>query len=524
MTGTGAERMKRNYGRRDFLKLAGLGALGASLFPKVGRSAESGFQPSLARQTALEGQCLEKGATRRPLDGARGRPNIVLILADDLGYECIGADGCTSYKTPVLDRLAATGVRFDQCHVQPLCTPTRAQVMTGIYNVRNYTDFGELEPKNVTFGNLFKDAGYATCIAGKWQLGTEPALPKQFGFDEYCLWQHTRAGAGKTTSRYLNPGLEINGVPKDYTNREYGPDIISDYALDFIQRKKDQPFFLYYTMMLTHAPYDATPDSVDYGQKQLNAKAGILHVRPDGINQHFADMVGYTDKLVGRLLARLEAFGLRENTLVLFLGDNGTQRNVLSLMGERKFYGGKGLPTDAGMHVPLIVSWPGRTPDGKVSHDLVDSTDLLPTICEAAGVAIPAELKVDGRSFLPQIRGEKGQPRDWYYCWYAPQKEQGIIAEFAAPRAFKLNRQGDFYDLNKDIEEQHPLNVSALDGAAAAAAKLLQGVLDKYKDARPTAIALPFKGPRGRGQGKKGKAKSADEAIDRANRLDENLV
>lgn len=502
--------MYNDYGRRDFLKLAGLGALGASLLPIVGKSE----------------------APRRPLDKSgsaalttgRDRPNIVLILADDLGFECIGADGCTSYKTPVLDQLAATGVRFDKCHVQPLCTPTRAQVMTGIYNVRNYTDFGELEPKNVTFGNLLKDAGYATCMAGKWQLGTDVALPKKFGFDEHCLWQHTRAGAGKTTSRYLNPGLEINGAPKDYTNKEYGPDIISDYALDFIQRKQAQPFFLYYTLMLTHAPYDATPDSSDYGKKQLNAKAGILKVRPDGINQHFADMVGYTDKLVGKLLAKLEELKLRENTLVIFLGDNGTQRGVLSMMGEKKFLGGKGLPTDAGMHVPLIVSWPGRTLVGKVAHDLVDSTDLLPTVCEAAGVPVPVELKIDGRSFLPQIRGEQGRPRDWYYCWYAPQKEQGIIAEFAATHEFKLSHTGDFFDLSKDIEEKNPLKVSALAGAAVTAAKLLQGVLDKYKDARPAAIALPYHGPKGRGQGKQGKAKSADEAIDRANRQDENLV
>ena len=103
---------------------------------------------------------------------------------------------------------------------------------------------------------LLKDAKYATCIAGKWQLGRDPELPKKFGFDEHCLWQHTRR-----PPRYANPGLEINGVKKDYTKGEYGPDIVSDYALDFIQRKRDAPFFLYYPMMLTHAPYDATPDS-----------------------------------------------------------------------------------------------------------------------------------------------------------------------------------------------------------------------------------------------------------------------
>ena len=431
-----------------------------------------------------------------------------------------GADGCTSYKTPVLDQLAATGVRFDACNVQPLCTPTRTQIMTGIYNVRNYTDFGELEPKNVTFANILKPAGYATCMAGKWQLGEILDLPKKFGFDENCLWHHLRKAG-----RYMNPGLEINGVSKDFTNKEYGPDIVSDYAFDFIQRKQNQPFFLYYTMMLTHAPYDATPDSPDYGTKQPKAKGKTKGVtRPDGVNQHFADMVAYTDKLVGKLLAKLDDLKLRDQTLVIFLGDNGTGRGTVSYLNGKKFIGGKGLPTDAGMHVPLIVNWLGKTPVGKVSHNLVDSTDFLPTVCEVAGVPVPAELKIDGRSFLPQICGEQGNPRDWYYSWYAPQKKNGIIAEFAATRDYKLSRVGEFYDLRKDIEEKHPLKVAALDGEAALAAKLLQSALDRYQDARPAALAEPVRGPKTRGKGRKNKAKSADEAINRANRLDESMV
>ena len=447
------------------------------------------------------------------------KPNIIVLLIDDMGYECIGANGCTSYKTPVIDKLAATGVRFDSCYAQPVCTPTRVQMMTGIYNVRNYTDFGEMDPTCVTFANLLKQTGYATCISGKWQLGTDAALPKTFGFDEYCLWQHTRAGAENKTSRYLNPGLEINGIVKDFTNKEYGPDIVSDYALDFIQRKKGQPFFLYYTMMLTHAPFQATPDSPDYGKRGSAKNA----VRPDGINQHFSDMVAYTDKLTGKLIAKLDELGLRDNTLLIILGDNGTQRGTLTMMGDRKFIGGKGLPTDAGMHVPLVVSWPGKAAAGKVSRDLVDTTDFLPTVCEAAGVPVPAELKIDGRSFLPQVRGEKGNPRAWYYSWYAPQKEDGIIAVFAATQDFKLSRTGDFYDLRKDIEEKNPLRVSSLESEAAAAAKLLQGALDQYKDARPAAIALPFLGPKARGDGRHGKGKNADKAVERANKVDENL-
>jgi arylsulfatase A len=423
----------------------------------------------------------------------------------------------------VIDKLAATGVRFEHCYAQPVCTPTRVQLMTGIYNVRNYTDFGEMAPTCVTFANLLKQAGYATCISGKWQLGTDATLPKTFGFDEYCLWQHTRAGAGKTASRYMNPGLEINGVPKDFTNKEYGPDIVSDYALDFIQRKKDQPFLLYYTLMLTHAPFQATPDSPGYGKRG----GGIAPVRPDGISPEFADMVAYTDTLTGKLTAKLSELGIRDNTLLIILGDNGTQRGTLTMMGERRFIGGKGLPTDAGMHVPLVVSWPGKAAAGKVLRDLVDTTDILPTVCEAAGVPVPAELRMDGRSFLPQVRGEKGTPRDWYYSWCGAQKEQGVTAEFAATQDFKLSRTGDFYDLRKDIEEKHPLAVKALEGDTLTIAKLLQGVLDRYKDARPAALAMPFLGPKVRGDGRGGgrkKAKNADEAVERVNKLDEVLL
>ncbi len=433
--------------------------------------------------------------------GPAGKPNIIVLLIDDMGYECIGANGCASYKTPVIDKLAATGVRFDRCYAQPLCTPTRTQVMTGIYNVRNYTDFAELDPKSVTFANLFKQAGYATCIAGKWQLGEDVDLPKKFGFDENCLWNHTRK-----SDRYMNPGLDINGVAKDFTNKEYGPDIVSDYALDFIQRKKDQPFLLYYTMMLTHAPYDATPDSSDYGSRQPQGRKSTEGNRPDGTNQHFSDMVAYTDKLTGKLIAKLDELGIRDNTLILILGDNGTQRgNITYMRDNKKVVGGKGLPTEAGMHVPLIANWPGRAAAGKVSQDIVDSTDLLPTICQAAAVPVPADLQIDGRSFLPQILGEKGTPRDWYYCWYAPKKEDGIIAEFAANRDFKLSRTGDFYDLRSDIEEKQPLKVADLTGEAAAAAKVLQGVLDQYKDARPADIAMPFLGPKVKGDGRHGK-------------------
>ena len=411
---------------------------------------------------------------------AADKPNLILIMADDLGYETIGANGGTSYRTPVLDKLAATGARFTHCYAQPLCTPTRVQLMTGLSNVRNYVRFGNMDPKATTFAQLLKAAGYATCIAGKWQLGRDLELPKTFGFDEYCLWQHLRR-----PPRYANPGLEINSVEKDYANGEYGPDLVNAYVLDFMARKKDEAFFIYYPMILTHAPYQPTPDSKTWDPKAIGEQVN----RDD---KHFGDMVEYMDKLIGRVVAKLDALGLRDNTLLLFLGDNGTGRGTRSMMGDRLVIGGKGTTTATGMHVPLIANWPGRVVSGKVCSDLVDTTDFLPTLLEAAGVTPSPDLKLDGRSCFPQLRGEKGHPRDWIYSWYSPRQGTDLtVREFAFDQRFKLYRTGEFFDLTRDAAEKQPRSVASLEGEAAAAAKKLQVALDQFKNARPARLDRP---------------------------------
>lgn len=447
--------------------------------------------------------CLIAGLSALCLGAAESRPNVILIMADDLGYETITANGGESYQTPTLDRLAATGMRFENCHVQPLCTPTRVALMTGMSNVRNYTHFGHMDPAQTTFAHLFKQAGYATCIVGKWQLGRDFALPGKFGFDDYCLWQLTRR-----PERYKNPGLEINGREVDYTGGEYGPDIVNDHALDFIAKKKAGPFFLYYPMMLTHNPYDPTPDSADYaagkgakgGKKAKKANPG----GGSGGKGHFADMVAYMDKLVGKLVARLDELAIRDRTLVLFTGDNGTGKGTPSKFQGELVHGGKGATNTWGTHVPLVANWPGQIPAGKVCADLVDATDFLPTICEAANVPLPAGLKIDGRSFYPQLRGEKGSPRDWLYSWYNPSGGRKAKAEFAHDHHFKLYNDGRLYDLKTDLNETTPLAADQLTEEARAAKAKLQAAIDQFKDAWPEAIAKqaePFGGEGGKIKG-----------------------
>jgi arylsulfatase A len=402
---------------------------------------------------------------------------VILIMADDLGYETIGVNGGTSYRTPTLDGLAAKGIRFEHCYVQPLCTPTRVQLMTGAYNVRNYITFGQMDPGLTTFGNLFQSAGYVTCITGKWQLGRDSELPKKFGFAEHCLWQHTRR-----PPRYANPGLEINGEEKDFKNGDYGPDIVNEYACDFVRRNQEKPFFLYYPMMLTHGPYQPTPDSKTWDPKAMG----------ENVNQraeHFGDMVEYMDKLIGRLVTTLDETGTRERTLLIFIGDNGTGKGTKSQMGDRTVIGGKGTTTAAGMHVPCIVSWPSVITSGRVSGDLVDSTDFLPTICDAAEVKLPAKMTIDGRSFLPQLRDQAGSPRDWIYSWYSPRGE--TLRELAFDQRYKLYRDGQFFDLTKDPLEQQPLRVADLLGEPAAAATRLGAALAQFDGARPANLPQP---------------------------------
>jgi arylsulfatase A len=424
------------------------------------------------------------------------QPNVILIMVDDFGYECITANGGESYQTPNLDKLAATGVRFENCHVQPLCTPTRVQLMTGRYNVRNYINFGTLLRTETTFGHLMKNAGYATGICGKWQLGHEVDSPQHFGFEDSCLWQQTRR-----PPRYANPGLEYNGVEKDFTHGEYGPSLVNDFALSFITKNKEKPFFLYYPMILTHNPFQPTPDSPDWDPT-------ISSENKQQSPKHFADMTAYMDKLVGSVVAKLDELGIRENTLLLVLGDNGTNTGITSRFKGADYKGGKGSTTSHGTHVPLIASWPAVMKQGRVSADLVSSTDFLPTICAAAGVKVPEG--TDGVSFLPQLKGEAGTPRDWLYTWYSPRQSQDMtVREYTFDHRFKLYRTGQFYDLRTDELEKQDIAATTLSSEAATAKTKLQSALDHFKDARPVKLDEEFQAS-GKGKDKttkKGKKK-----------------
>lgn len=384
------------------------------------------------------------------------RPNIVLIMADDMGYECLGCNGALSYKTPNLDQLARNGIRFTHCISQPLCTPSRVKIMTGKYNYRNYEYFEYLNPNQKTFGNYLKEAGYKTCITGKWQLNgishnlplnQDANRPFQFGFEEYCLWQLN--SPGKEGERYANPLIIQNGKKLEGLKDSYGPDIFSNFVCDFIDRNAHNPFFVYYPMVLVHDPFVPTPDSPEW-------KNAANRYKKD--NRHFKEMVEYADKLVGKVEAKLKEKGLYENTLLIFTGDNGTNVQIITETDKGKIKGGKSFTIDTGCHVPLLVSWPEIIRKGRVYNPIVGFHDFLPTLLEAAGITnLPKE--IDGKSFLPVIKGQDSPVRESVLVHYDPKwgKTSENRNRFVVTTEYKLYRDGKFFRYIADSLENNPL-------------------------------------------------------------------
>lgn len=420
---------------------------------------------------------IERAAPLR--SAAQDAPNIVLIMVDDLGLEAIGCYGGESYATPQIDALAANGMQFAHVYSQTLCTPSRVKLLTGRSNLRNYTQFSILPREERTFGQMLQAAGYVTGVFGKWQLlGAEHygedagkgTHPRDAGFDEWCLWQVEVLG-----SRYADPTYEHNGILIKEQRGDYGPEVYCKALLDFMRRHRERPFLAYYPMVLTHSPFDKTPDSPSGKQSK---------------QERFADMVAYTDKLVGRITSELDHLGLRENTLLLFTTDNGTERGIVSQFQGREVKGAKTRSTDAGIHVPLIASWPGQVAAGSHNDDLIDFSDFLPTFAELSDASLPAGRIIDGRSFAAQLRGEPGNPREVLTIYSNPRppgSERNPRVRFARDKRFKLYDDGRFYDCLADPEELNPFDLAELDPARSEILRMLQAALDAMP-AEPTLL------------------------------------
>ena len=298
------------------------------------------------------------------------KPNIILILEDDIGYEVPSCNGGQSYQTPNMDQMAQQGMRFTECHSTPLCSPSRFMFLTGKYNFRNYTQWGEMDLGQKTIANMLHDAGYATCVVGKWQLDGGDQAIHTFGFDTYCLYD---AYSHEHESRYKNPHIYQDGayLPGSKTENKYGEDMFTDYLLNFIEdnTNKKKPFFAYYPLTLCHSPFSPTPDDPEFAGWDPDNKSDP---------KFFPSMVKYMDKKIGEIIDKLKSLGIEKNTIILLTSDNGTPDTILSKFNGIQIQGGKDNTTEYGTHVPLLAYSPGFIPVG-TNNELIDFSDFLPT-------------------------------------------------------------------------------------------------------------------------------------------------
>lgn len=422
------------------------------------------------------------------------KPNIIYILADDFGAECPGVYGGGTYSTPNINAMAEQGVMYSNMHALPLSCPTRVQTLTGKYSYKNYVAFGYINPDEKTFAHLAKEAGYATAMVGKWQLGRSREVPGLLGFDEWCLVQlqvYKDFYLNGGTDRYANTYVDNNGR---YDLSLYGPDEFQQYAFNFIDRqhKQNKPFLLYYTTPLVHTPFTPTPDSESW---DLDV-AG----RSKQDKKHFPDMIKYMDKQLGQLIAKLKRDGLWENTILIFTADNGTTTKTTSRMKDGTLVqGGKGTTTEYGTHVPLIITWGSKIKGGQVSEKLVDMTDFLPTFADAMGVKVPKDWDVDGVSLYPELCGKTPLPREYSVCHFNPcwpTSPTANAARIVRTARYKLYHDGRFIDASTDKLDQHPIPMGKGSPEAESVRKRLQEIMDKLPAWTPEK-GMPRKGDYG---------------------------
>jgi len=341
------------------------------------------------------------------------KPNFIFILVDDLGKEWISATGADSIRTPFIDKLAETGLEFSNAWSMPQCTPSRVALLTGTYPYNNgwinhydvprWGHGARFDPgKNITFANVLREAGYRTCVAGKWQINDfrlEPEAMVNAGFDAYCMWTGGE-GANEEISgkRYWDPYIHTKEGSRVYPG-EFGPDIFVEFIMKFMQENREEPMMIYYPMVLTHGPLVHTPQEPDASTK---------------MEKHMA-MVRYTDLIVERLVKELERLDLRENTYLIFTTDNGTAGSIVGSRNGIPTRGGKTYLTENGVNAPFVVNAPGLIPEGVSTDALIDFTDLFPTLADLAGVEMPAGTQLDGISFAPVLeQGREGEgDREW---------------------------------------------------------------------------------------------------------------
>ncbi|MBM3735040.1 MAG: arylsulfatase [Acidobacteria bacterium] len=379
------------------------------------------------------------------------KPNVILILTDDQGWWDLGIHGNPHVETPVLDQLARDSVRFSHFYASPVCAPTRASLMTGrhylrtgIYNTRFGGD--TMDPAEVTLAEVLRGHGYRTALFGKWHLGHYSNVhPNQRGFDEYLGFPQGHI------ERYFHPDqLNHNGRPVEA--RGHVSEVFTDSAVSFVKANRARPFFLYLAFNVPHEP-SFVDDS--YTQRFLDKGVPLRDAKVYG-------MIRHCDEQIGRLLKTVDEAGLREDTIVIFLTDNGG----VSRHFRAGLRGNKATAYEGGVRVPFFARWPGRFPAGAVVEAAAAHIDVLPTLCELTGAPLP-ERKLDGKSIARLMREGRGEPpHDFlYHIW--DRHRPGMRSNWSIHgRRFKLVKN-ELFDLRADPGEKTDLAAKHPEEAAA---------------------------------------------------------
>ena len=433
------------------------------------------------------------------------RPNILFILLDDLGKEWVSTYGATDIETPVVDSLAAGGVKFNNFYVMPQCTPTRLTLITGQKPFRhgwvNHWDVprwgGGAHYDYVLNPSLVKginDAGYATAVAGKWQVNdfrVQPEAMVEMGFDDYCMWTGGEGDNPPSDERYWDPYIHTKDGSRTYPG-EFGDKVFTDFLIDFMGKHKDEPMLMYFAMCLPHWPWVSTPSEP--------------HVT-DQLDQHKA-MVRYADELTGQLVQALADLGIRDDTIIVWTTDNGTSEEITGTRNGRRVPGGKTKTLESGINSPFIVNAPGRVPAGIESNALFSIADLMPTFADMAGAKLPEQFVLDGISVADAMLGESARsPHDWIMAMggrnEAKLTDSGVENAYVyrdrvlRTERFKLyvdtNRTPEkLFDLENDPWEENNI-IGSKDADAAAAQAFLSRQLSRYpgRDSDPIYRPLP---------------------------------
>jgi len=420
--------------RRDFLKVAGLWAAAFS----------AGGFANMARGTS---------------ETVKRRPNVLLILTDDQGWGDIQSHGNDIIDTPVMDRLAGEGARFDRFFVSPVCSPTRASLLTGRYHLRTGTHgvtrgYENMRSEEVTIAEALRQGGYVTGCFGKWHNGAHyPYHPNGQGFDEFVGF------CSGHWNNYFNTQLERNGT--EFSSRGYITNVLTNAAIEFIEKNKEQPFFCYVPYNAPHSPFQVPDKYFDkYKGRGLDDKLACVYAMCENLDDN-----------IGRILKRLDELELSDNTIVLFATDNGPNTNRYN--GGMK--GRKGSENEGGVRVPLFVRWPGHIKAGQTIEEISSHIDLLPTLVELCDVKMPRTLPLDGISLAGLLMGKGTKQPDRMIFTFKFPREDGVTVPGSVRtqrwRAVKARKGWELYDMKvdpgqkEDVSEKHPRITKKLSGA-----------------------------------------------------------